>query len=470
MFSLRDLQRGNNDILLNEFSNTEPQVQVSLKVYIMESRTDSEDSVIESSVLQTGKDLLSEATSNQSRKEQFKGFYKTQLTIANSSNSSMDTESQTDQKVLTPGNDETEDTHFEFDGVLEDLKELAIPKIMKNSVVMEDLREDHLTTVIHSSNIEADPESSSSYNNTSEDEVSEMAVDPEILSQRQSLGEVTLKGSFSEESLVSVSDIDYYKIRHETHFHNERRISLVLSPYHLITKVKSFDDGDENTPYHHPSLPCVKVLDAEDLCDDGGDTSDEDINCNESDFMTMAEFLEAYRTNVDLGQNEVNLKISHSQHHGRPERHQEEEASTHSECESLGSGSGEELDSCDTDDNLIHSEDCINLRTEMMEHSEDCIYRKADSFYTGQHILIQSEQELPGDREDLSDEEKTCISELNEVGPDMTDEELVSDVERKTKQADPRNTTTSELTVGSRKSRVKKRGNKNKKKKNETNN
>ena len=242
-----------------------------------------------------------------------------------------------------------------------------------------------------------------------------------------------------------------------------------MDKYFSKIKIKSFDDGDQDTPYHHPSLPCVKVLEREDLCDDGGDTSDEDINCNESDFMTMAEFLEAYRTNVDLGQNDVNLKISHSEHQGRAEGHEEEEeaeTSTQSECESLGSVSGEELDSLE--DNVTHSADCINL--ERIEHSEDCIYRKGDSFYTGQEILIQAEPELPEDKEeDLTDEEKTCISEVNEVGPDMTDEELVSDVERSTK-SDPRQTNTIELPVGRRRSRVKKRGNKNKKRKNETNN
>ena len=451
----------------------------------MESQTNSDDSVVESNMQKIRDvDSFNEASSrsdNQSRKEQFQGFYKTQLTIAvDSTNSSMEIENQSEQKNDNDLPVKCENRNFSFE-------ELTIPKIVENCVLPEDVenledeednKEDNTTTVIHESNKEVEIDSSSTANDTSEDEISEIFIDTELLNKRESVGLATLRGSISEESLVSVSDIDYYKIRHETHFHQERRISLVLSPYNLITKIKSFDDGDEMTPYHHPSIPYVKVLEADDLGDDGGETSDEDFNCHESDFMTLEEFMEAYKTNVDLDKNDVNLKISHSVHHGQKYEDLDMEAP---KTESLKDSDSER--DIDTDEeNVHHSADCVKVereereeREEKVEHSEDCKYRKGDAFYTGQHIDIQAEPQLQDEEEDLSDHEKTCTSELNEVGPEMTDEELISDIERTQCQINLSQTATEPSTGQSDrktqgKNRLKKRGNRNKKKQNETNN
>ena len=424
----------------------------------MESQTNSDDSVVESNMQKIRDvDSFNEASStsdSQSRKEQFQGFYKTQLTIAvDSTNSSMEIENQSEQKNDNDLPVKCENRNFSFE-------ELTIPKIVENCL---------------ESNKEVEIDSSSTANDTSEDEISEIFIDTELLNKRESVGLATLRGSISEESLVSVSDIDYYKIRHETHFHQERRISLVLSPYNLITKIKSFDDGDEMTPYHHPSIPCVKVLEADDLGDDGGETSDEDFNCHESDFMTLEEFMEAYKTNVDLDKNDVNLKISHSVHHGQKYEDLDMEAP---KTESLKDSDSER--DIDTDEeNVHHSADCVKMereeREEKVEHSEDCKYRKGDAFYTGQHIDIQAEPQLQDEEEDLSDHEKTCTSELNEVGPEMTDEELISDIERTQCQINLSQTATEPSTGQSdRKTQgkncLKKRGNRNKKRQNETNN
>ena len=103
----------------------------------MDSQTDSEDSVIESKLLNERKLRFRETSSrsnNQSRKDQFQGFYKTQLTIAvdSSTNSSIDTEHQAEENPTDPMEEDTENTQFQFEGVLDHLKELKIPKIVKN--------------------------------------------------------------------------------------------------------------------------------------------------------------------------------------------------------------------------------------------------------------------------------------------------------------------------------------------------
>ena len=418
---------------------------------VMDSQSDSEDSVIESNMI-----------NNQSRKDQFLGFYKTQLTIAvdSSTNSSIDKENQAEENPSDPMDEDAENTQFQFEGVLNDLKELKIPKIVKNFVEFEEDED---------CDSENDGECHKMYMEraeTSEDEISEIVNDSPPV-------ENMLGRSVSEESLISVSDIDYYKIRHETHFHNERRISLVLSPYHLITKIKSFDDGDAHTKYHHPCIPSVKVLEASDLVDDGGDTSDEDFNCNESDFMSLAEFMEAYKTNIDLGQNDVNLKISHSVHHERRHSEDLEEPNTESlddvEDSQSDTGTIENISKdpeSDLDlDNVEHSLGCVNREK---RHSEDCKYKQGDSFYTGQGIIIQTEAQLHQE-ELLSEEEKTSVLELPEAAMVMTDEEAISDLEQYNSAPDIK-ISLLEVKKYQGKGRLKKRANKNKKKKNETNN
>ena len=430
---------------------------------VMDSQTDSEDSVIESNMLNEHKIQVlgsSGQSNNKSRKDQFHGFYKTQLTIAvDSTNSSIDTENQTEENPNDPMDEDTENTQFRFEGVLDDMKELKIPKIVKNFVEFDE--DDEVNDDVE------DGEDRKMYMeraDTSEDEISEIVSDTPSVSN-------TLDRSVSEESLISVSDIDYYKIRHETHFHNERRISLVLAPYHLITKIKSFDDGDADTPYHHPCIPSVKVLGPSDLVDDGADTSDEDFNCNESDFMSLAEFMEAYQTNIDLGKNDVNLQISHSVHHERRHSEDMEEPSTESLDDEEDSES--DLDTVeniskdpDSDlENVEHSLGCVNRKT---RHSEDCRYRKGDSFYTGQGFIIQTEAQLH-QAEFLSEDERTSVLELTEASTEMTDEEALSELEQ-TNSAPDIKISFLEVKKCRGKGRLKKRANKNKKKKNETNN
>ena len=428
----------------------------------MDSQTDSEDSVIESKMLNERKLRFRETSSrsnNQSRKDQFQGFYKTQLTIAvdSSTNSSIDTEHQAEENPTDPMEEDTENTQFQFEGVLDHLKELKIPKIVKNFVDFEEGED--CDGNYHKMYVE--------HEDTSEDEISEIVTDSPSVTTN------VLDRSVSEESLISVSDIDYYKIRHETHFHNERRISLVMSPYHLITKIKSFDDGDATTPYHHPCIPSVKVLEPSDLVDDGGDTSDEDFNCNESDFMSLAEFMEAYKANIDLGKNDVNLEISHSVNRERRVSEDLGEPSTESlnDLEDTQSDT-ETVENLEKDpesdldlENVEHSLGCVNRKK---KHSDDCRYRKGDSFYTGQGIIIQTEAELHQE-EFLSEDEKTSVLELTDAATVMTDEEAISDLEQHNSPPDIK-ISLLEVKQYRGKGRLKKRANKNKKKKNETNN
>ena len=104
----------------------------------------------------------------------------------------------------------------------------------------------------------------------------------------------------------------------------------------------------------------------------------------------------------------------------------------------------------------------------MKRHSEDCKYKQGDSFYTGQGIIIQTEAQLHQE-ELLSEEEKTSVLELPEAAMVMTDEEAISDLEQYNSAPDIK-TSLLEVKKYQGKGRLKKRANKNKKKKNETNN
>ena len=180
---------------------------------------------------------------------------------------------------------------------------------------------------------------------------------------------------------------------------------------------------------------------------------------------------EAYKTNIDLGKNDVNLQISHSVHHERRHSEELEEPSTESLDDVEDSESDREAVadiSKDPDSDLEdveHSLGCVNRKT---RHSQDCRYRKGDSFYTGQGFIIQTEAQLH-QAEFLSEDEKTSVLELTEASAEMTDEEAISDLEQSASAPDIK-ISFLEVKKFRGKGRPRKRSNKNKKKKNETNN
>lgn len=115
--------------------------------------------------------------------------------------------------------------------------------------------------------------------------------------------EPSLSGNETDISDIVVSDMDYYKIRHQTDVNEQKEYCLSWSPTKFITRMKSFDES------HDLNTQNFKTYEISDIQDNGKETSDEDFSCFESDFMTLEEFLDAYRTNWDFDKKGEKIKI-----------------------------------------------------------------------------------------------------------------------------------------------------------------
>jgi len=142
--------------------------------------------------------------------------------------------------------------------------------------------------------------------NSSDEDKSLKEEKPERRKSRKNVNmkhQPSASGNETDISDIIVSDMDYYKIRHQTDVNEEKEYCLSWSPTKFITRMKSFDQSqDLNTQ-------SFKTYDISDIQDNGKETSDEDFSCFESDFMTLEEFLEAYRTNWEFDKRGEKIKI-----------------------------------------------------------------------------------------------------------------------------------------------------------------
>ena len=153
-------------------------------------------------------------------------------------------------------------------------------------------------------------------------------------------------GEDTEGSNIVVTDRDYYTIRHENEFKNEKEFYLCFSPKKTVTRMQSCDEragreGDSWIP--SSDLPGFEENDTEEA------TSDEDVPCKEGDFMSIGEFMEAYETDFEFQQDhdvKTNLEPKY-----REEKDQDDENNTESLKESLVSDSchDEDIDDIDQD-------------------------------------------------------------------------------------------------------------------------
>ena len=163
-------------------------------------------------------------------------------------------------------------------------------------------------------------------------------------------------GEDTDRSNIVVTDRDYYTIRHENEFKNEKEFYLAFSPKKTVTRMQSCDEraGREGDSWQPSSdLPGFEEDDTEE------DTSDEDVPCKEGDFMSIREFMEAYETDF-VFQQDHNVKTNLEPNY-REEKDQEDENNTESLKESLVS------DSCNDEDLEDIDQDTEN---EDMEYSD----------------------------------------------------------------------------------------------------
>ena len=437
----------------------------------MESYSDSdskEDSVIEKSDVNDSK---------VQKKEKFKAFCKTQKTIcADSSVDDEATEDKSDEVADADADDESE-AKFLFEEVLDELKLPASAEDKnQNWVVMKTLKtvtyekddgkdstensecsgDDNVSTenyldkpeiivnfnassVSHvvqrnESNIgEQENETSviEQNQNTSEDEDS--AVNLSNQGDGENADEQSIQRSDTEESDIMVSDLDYYKIRHETEVVEDHQFCVSITDVQLYTNYKN-----EPIPVRRYSVPHINIMKPKDT-----DTSDEEISCLDSDFMTREEFMDAHRTNYDLPRKQLSLMVSHSFSEKTDDDSDQE--STESLKESIESDSLDELGSEEdeqTFNEIEHSPGCVNSTRVL--HSRDC---KFMTFIKGLHcnndedIII--EKEVGNETDCPSETEKSAAVEMTDT--DHTNEEILSDNESKKPMIDKQTCTDSEL-------------------------
>ena len=257
-------------------------------------------------------------------------------------------------------------------------------------------------------------------------------------------------GNETDISDIIVSDMDYYKIRHQSDVQENKEYCLSWSPTRFMTRMKSFDESQVL------SIPNIRTCDIPDDIDsdDGKETSDEDFSCLESDFMTMEEFLEAYRTNWDFDKKEAKIKICSKSSIQDDSDSEPEAHNTESLRESLLSDStsiaedviqdleqdtdSEEMETSVADNPLLqeHSPGCIHF----MEHSElegtaaflsqpkmKTIKETFNDDFKAENIVFESDDDEDDEvmTEELYEDEKTNVLQL--FDNDDTDEENISD-------------------------------------------
>ena len=353
------------------------------------------------------------------RKEKFKGFYSnTQKTIIGES--SID-EFEENQKLKEEKDEIEDDPQFLFEEVLDELtknpgpvkKEIAVTKkifkgyednsagddtedsecsgqehldghvedetLQQHPEFQIDQKDTNVSHVIQRSWTLEETEETKNINTSSEEEEDDEEQGSKKLSMVKE--EERLTYGSSEESDVAVSDLDYYKIRHETEFVEENQFRLKPS---TITLNQSMDG--RKTGERRCSIPHIKVIRN---AEDDKDTDDEDISCLESDFMTKEEFLEAHKNNYDLTKKQVALVVSYSF------------------SEKSDETPDDEVTEYDSDSEMTDEDDQINLH-EGIIHSPGC--RFAVTSTKDVDIFIEAAESDDYDNVVLSEFEKSAVT------------------------------------------------------------
>jgi len=262
-------------------------------------------------------------------------------------------------------------------------------------------------------------------------------------------------GNETDISDIIVSDMDYYKIRHQSDVKESQEYCLSWSPTRFVTRMSSFDETQVLTIPSIPNIRTCDILDDVEV-DDGKDTSDEDFSCLESDFMTMNEFLEAYRTNFEFEKKEETIKMFSTVSIQNDSDSEPDAHNTESLRESLVSDSSSIAeDELDDFDQVTDSEEVETSVTDYpvplhQQHSPGCIHfmersdiggilafmspsktktreKNIDDNFKPEDIIFESDNDDEDDviSEEICEDEKTNMMEM--LDNDDTDEEDISD-------------------------------------------
>ena len=101
----------------------------------------------------------------------------------------------------------------------------------------------------------------------------------------------------TDTSELEVTNKEYYTIRHETEARTrqEKEFIISFSPKRNMIRMQSCD---ETSNLGDPWKPATDLFRVDDDKDE--ETTDDDISCDEEDFMTFDEFMEAHKTNYSF--------------------------------------------------------------------------------------------------------------------------------------------------------------------------
>ena len=101
----------------------------------------------------------------------------------------------------------------------------------------------------------------------------------------------------TDTSELEVTNKEYYTIRHETEasVRKEKEFIISFSPKRNMIRMQSCD---ETSNLGDPWKPATDLFRVDDDKDE--ETTDDDISCDEEDFMTFDEFMEAHKTNYSF--------------------------------------------------------------------------------------------------------------------------------------------------------------------------
>ena len=226
--------------------------------------------------------------------------------------------------------------------------------------------------------------------------------------------EKKMSHGFSEESDVAVSELDYYKIRHEMEFVEKNQFHLKLSS---VTLTKFMGAMKSERKFFIPQIKIIKPRDAE----NDNDTDHEEIVCLESDLMTKEEFLEAHETNYDLTKNQVIFQESHSFSEKSDEESEDEETeSIRESIESETEMTDVVFNKYNLPEGIVHTPGCrFFVASTLLTEDIDMIIENTDD--------DKDDHDKSGQYEDHSEFEKSVITEIADT--DYTDEDIITDLE-----------------------------------------
>ena len=277
------------------------------------------------------------------KKEKFKGFYMSQKTLLDSRNTSLDHGPSIEDsgipkivedlvKPTTESDDDESTEHSEISMTDQDKKPIAtnhktkgFQGPMKNSASLQSIkqqRKDMLCAEKTNNAITSEEDLSDRDDSTlperpkrklkivfndSDDESADKTSDEAkkaVKKKKENKGKkknqekktvIFSDGDDTDASDVIVTDKDYYTIRHDSEYKTKKEFILCFSPKKVSTKMQSSEEIEPKVQ----KVP-TSVFPSPEEDGTGNETSDEEVGCEEEDFMTMEEFLEAHKTDYEF--------------------------------------------------------------------------------------------------------------------------------------------------------------------------